>query len=152
MLKYLVDIIKKNAVGKDYHVLVEAQGGGDSGEIHNLETKGLPEYIEYYKCAKKKVKLEREVWIREEHPELTKYYMSIEWGIHVMTELQTEDAEEAVANISYHIAMLSGYDWYNNEGGDWKVEITPDSIEYTMECNVVESITVETYNMEDLKQ
>ena len=58
MLKYLVDTIKKNAVGEDYYVLIQAEGGGDSGEVYNVEIKGrLPERIEYYECTRKKVKL-----------------------------------------------------------------------------------------------
>ena len=151
MLKYLIQVLEEHSNGEAYSISVQAYGSGDSGEISDIDVLIDAEEITYYETERLKTKQERGQRILDQHKDLNRFYMSTSWRELVMTRKITKPVENAIEDLCYYIADISGVDWYNNAGGEWSIKIDNGEVEYSMIQNYMESETVESYETEDLK-
>ena len=151
MLRYLVDVLSKHSNGKPYKVVVEAAGGGDSGEIHTLDVEIEAQTITYFESERKKVKMQRADHYLERNPHLEKFFMTSSFHDQIVTVPTSNTPEKAVEALCYSIVDLSGVDWYNDAGGEWAVTIENGSVNYSMKQFYQASTVVEQFTTEDLE-
>lgn len=112
--------------------LVEFYGGGDCGQIENVNIEPDPPEM----C---RVSVTEEKYIRDYNEETKQYDCRKE----NVTKLMT--LEQALEALTYQALDETNVDWYNNEGGGGSLEIelsgdTPQ-IKFHVYYNVVESVT-----------
>ena len=117
---------------------IEASGCGDSGQIDSIESENLPAELTFYRFEYKKELAERQ---GENAEKYGKYYMSRNWRSKLVTEKIIKSGEEALEDMFYALASLSGVDWYNNEGGYIRFELSKDSLEFNMTQYVTQEHT-----------
>lgn len=104
-------------------IVVSFSGYGDSGQVEDIQFVG----------GVKEIQAQKIPWLKEVrsfNPNLPGWTTEIQ-----PVEISIADAAEALA---MDLADASGVDWYNNDGGNGEIIITPNHLEGFINQNVVE--------------
>ena len=126
------DILKELDRQEIYEVEAQFYGGGDCGEIQDINFSKEPSKEEVIKVLQEDY--ENSDWVEDENgkPRYMRKYKDVMMSV-----------EEAVESLSYRVIESTGHDWYNNEGGGGKIHIKKAdgkwSVHLYMYQNIVES-------------